>query len=406
MRSSTRQLIILLVGASLGAVGWGAVLPFLYADIAQARGMGAGVAAGTFTAFALGALAAAPLAGRLADGPRPMAVATAARLTMVLAIGGLMYASDAPALWAAALGYGAALGIVQPSVSVLVLGLTPARRRRDTFAWQFIGQNLGLALGGYVGGYLVDLTSATGSRPAYLLAAFSSIASALLVAAVCRRTSGGGPDVAQPHESVGYRTVLAAPAVRWMLAVTGLLTLACYAQFDSGLPSYALTVLEVAPTTLGTAVAINAVLVAVLTAPIVRLTRGASPAVLLATCAGVWIAVWAVLALPMLHHAAAAALVVAGYALFSVGETMLAPVLSPLAAALAPPGAVGRTLAAMNAAQTAATAVGPGISGLLLALGLPALFLLVQALCCLLAIIGARHLGAAAARRSEVVLAG
>ncbi len=43
---------------------------------------------------------------------------------------------------ASAFGYGAALAVVQPSISVMVLDLTPAHRRREAFAWQFIGQNL------------------------------------------------------------------------------------------------------------------------------------------------------------------------------------------------------------------------------------------------------------------------
>jgi MFS family permease len=120
-----------------------------------------------------------------------------------------------------------------------------------------------------------------------------------------------------------------------------------------------------------------------------------------------WIAVWLVLAMPLLHLGSAGAVVVAGYALFSVGETMLAPVLSPLAASLAPAGATGRTLAAMNGAQTLATAVGPGLSGLLLGLGLPAGFIVMQVLCCVIAIVGTRRLGRviAAPRRREVALA-
>lgn len=407
MRTSARRLVLLLVGASVGSVGWGAVLPFLYADIAQARGLGAEVAAATFSAFAFGALLAAPVAGRLADQARPVVVATAARLGMVVAIVALMYARDAESLWAAAFGYGAALAVVQPSVSVLVLDLTPVRRRRDAFAWQFIGMNLGLALGGLVGGHLVDLTTPTGARPAYLFAAVASVLSAALVGAVGRHSRRSTIEMKEPADEVGYRVVLRARGVRWLLAVTGLLTLACYAQFDSGLPSYALTVLDVAPSTLGTAVAVNAVLVAVLTAPVVRATRNASPAVLLAACAGIWIAVWLVLAAPMmmLHHAGATGFVVSGYALFSVGETMLAPVLTPLAASLAPPGAAGRTLAAMNGAQTAATAVGPALSGVLLGLGAPALFIVLQVLCCALAIVGARRLGAATVRAGDVALA-
>jgi MFS family permease len=406
-RKAARQLAVLIAGASLGAIGWGAVLPFLYADIADARHLGASTAAVTFSAFALGALLAAPVAGRLADRGRPVVVATAARLAMVVTIVALMYAGSAVTLWASAFGYGAALAIVQPSVSVLVLALTPPRRRRDAFAWQFIGQNLGLAIGGLVGGFLVDLSSPTGSRPAYAFAAACSIASAALVATVGRRTKRERVSVPAGSGEPGYRAVLRAPGVRWMLAVTVLLMLACYAQFDSGLPAYVLSVLHVAPTTLGTAVAVNAVLVAVLTAPVVRATRSTSPAVLLATCAVVWIGVWAVLAAPMLHRSSASVLVIAGYALFSVGETMLAPVLQPLAASLAPAGAAGRTLAALSGAQTFATVVGPAVSGALLGLGVPVLFIVLQVLCCVLAIEGARrlHRVTAAPQRAEVALA-
>lgn len=407
-RQSVRQLAVLIAGASIGAIGWGAVLPFLYADIATARGLGASTAAITFSAFALGALLAAPIAGRLADRSRPVVVATAARLAMVLAIAALMFSGSAPALWASAFGYGAALAIVQPSVSVMVLALTPARRRRDAFAWQFIGQNLGLAIGGLVGGYLVDLSSPTGSRPAYAFAAACSVLSAALVAVVGRRSGRTAATEQVGDVEPGYRAVLRAPGVRWMLAVTVLLMLACYAQFDSGLPAYALSVLHVPATTLGTAVAINAVLVAVLTAPVVRATRNASPAVLLAVCALVWIGVWSLLAAPMLHHSSASMIVIAGYALFSVGETMLAPVLQPLAASLAPVGAAGRTLAALSAAQTFATVVGPALSGALLGLGVPALFIVLQILCCVLALEGARrlHRVKAVSQRSEVALAG
>jgi MFS family permease len=394
VRTSVRQLGLLILGISLGSVGWGAVLPFLYADVAQARGLGASVAAVTFTAFALGALLAAPVAGRLADRARPVVVVGAARLAMVLTIVGLMYASGAVALWSAALAYGAAFAVVQPGASVLLLELTPTSRRREAFAAQFIGLNLGLALGGLVGGQLVDLSSPAGVRPAYLFAAAATLASALLVTAVGRRATRSGLPVREPADEMGYRVVLRAPGVRWMLVVTALLTLACYAQYDSGLPSYALTVLDVAPATLGTAVAINSVLVAVLTAPVLRATRESSPATLLATCAALWVGVWLVLAAPLALSGGASALVVAGYALFSLGETMLAPVLSPLAAMLAPAGAVGRTLAAMNGAQTAATALGPGLSGVLLGVGAPAGFITLQVLCCLLAVIGARRLGA------------
>lgn len=400
MRASWR-LALVIGGASVGSVGWGAVLPFLYADVAQARGLGGSVAALTFTAFALGALMAAPVAGRLADRLPPVLVVTGARVGMLVSLLGLTFADRPLPLWSAAFAYGAAYAIVQPAVSVLVLELTPARRRRDAFAAQFIGVNLGLAAGGLAGGWLVDLSTPAGVRPAYLFAAVASAASAIVIAVAGRGGTRPAVPVDEPAESVDYRDVLRAPGVPWLLAVTVLLTLACYAQYDSGLPSYALTVLHVAPATLGTAVAINSVLVALLTAPVVRGTRSSSPATLLAICAALWVGVWLVFAAPLAVRGHAEGFVLLGYALFSVGETMLAPVLSPLAATLAPPGAVGRTLAALNGAQTLATAVGPGLAAVLLGAGVPAGFIALEVLFCLAAFVGTRRLGRVLGRRTD-----
>ena len=112
------------------------------------------------------------------------------------------------------------------------------------------------------------------------------------------------------------------------------------------------------------------------------------------------------LGVPMLHRQWAAALVVAGYATFAVGETVLAPVLTPLAATLAPEGAAGRTLAALNGAQTLATAVGPGLSGVLLAAGVPAGLVALQLACCVVSVVGAARLRRVTADvRPEVALA-
>jgi len=67
---------------------------------------------------------------------------------------------------------------------------------------------------------------------------------------------------------------------------------------------------------------------------------------------------------------------VLAFAAFAVGETMYAPVLSPLAAAVAPVGMVGTTLGALAALRTGISAAGPLVAGLLLALNLPHVFVL------------------------------
>ncbi len=392
MRTTGGRLAALIAGSSLAAAGYGAVLPYLYADVAAARGLGGFAAAGMFSVFALGSLLATPIAGRLADRRDPVLVATLARLAVVAAIALLAFASTTPLVWLAAGLYGAAVAATQPSIQVILLAWTPERRRRDVFAWQFISSNLALALGGLAGGMVVDLSSAAGVRPIYYIAAGASLASAAAVWLTARGHTAPAAAVESGADRVSYRTLLRRPAIRSLLAATVLLTLACYAQYESGLPAYALTSLHVSPKVLGVAVALNAILVAALTGPVVALTRRRDPAALLAACATLWIGCWVLLALPLLHLGAASVLVIVGYAAISMGETMLSPVLSPLAASLAPAGAAGRTLAAVSGAMTLATAVGPALSGVLLALHLPAGFIALQLACCVGAIVVAQRL--------------
>jgi len=393
VRSALGRTIVLLSGGALSTAGWGAVFPFLYADITTARGLSAAVAAGTFTAFAIGSIAAAPAAGWLADRMNPVTVAVAARLAMAGSIGLLVLVRDPTLLWLVAAGFGAGYAVAQPPIQVLLLAQAPLERRRDAFGWQFIAINLAVAAGAAVGGQLVDLSSQAAMRPLYLVSMLAAVASALVVGLAGRGSCPRGAVVEGAPENVGYRAVLARRPVRWLLAVALLITLACYAQYDAGLPAYVLSATSVRPAQLGTAVALNALLVAVLTGPVVALTRRREATSLLATCAAIWVGCWLVFGVPLLVHERQFGFVLLGFAVMSVGETMMAPILSPLAASLAPEGAAGRTMAAVTGATTVATALGPALSSVLLGAGLPAAFILLQVGCCAAAAATALRLG-------------
>lgn len=399
----------LIMGSSLAATGLGALLPYLYAAIAQTRGLGNTVAALTFVAVAVGSLAASPIAGRLADGRHPVLVASSSRAVLGVAVLALGLVSAAWSTLVAAVAIGIAYAITQPAISVLLLSFasdSPERRRR-IFAAQFIGVNLALALGGFVAGLTVDLSSPSGARPIYIIGAVAELASGLVVAIAgrgCRVTTidadvaaDGGP---------GLLDVLRLRPVRLLVMITLLLMLACYAQYDSGLPAYALGTLHVRPSTLGVGVALNAIVVSALTVPVVALARRREPTTLLAWCGGLWIACWLIFGLPLLASSSATGAVLIGYVSISFGESMLAPVLNPFAASLAPDGALGRTLGAITGATTLASAIGPALSGALLALHLPAGFIALQLACCLGAIVLALRLGRTvtrARRPAEIV---
>ena len=252
---------------------------------------------------------------------------------------------------------------------MLLLGARPGRQRertRQVFAAQFIGLNLALALGGFVAGLTVDLSTPAGARPIFCIAAAAELVSAHRRGAGRPRRSGHprrrraddgrGPDPAL----LDAAAAAAGPAARRV--ITLLLTLACYAQYDSGLPAYALGNLHVRPSTLGIGVALNAIVVSALTVPVVALTRRTAPTTLLAWCGGLWIGCWLIFALPLLRRVGhrRPAPVLLGYVSISFGESMLAPVLNPFAATLAPDGALGRTLGAVTGATTLATRSGRG----------------------------------------------
>jgi MFS family permease len=265
-----------------------------YSDSGVRRRAVAGIslaraAAGTFTAFAVGSIAAAPVAGWLADRSNPTVVAVLARIGLAVFTLQLAFAQGASEIWLAAAAFGAALALAQPAIQVILLARTPANRRRDVFAWQFIAVNLGAAGGAALGGMLVDLSSQSAMRPVYLVAAAASMLSAAVVSVAGRGAHGTVTASQGAGEAASYRDILRSRQVRWLLGIALLITLACYAQYDAGLPACVLDSTTVSPALLGTAVAINATIVAVLTGPVVAYTRKRRDTSLLAVCALLWV---------------------------------------------------------------------------------------------------------------------
>ena len=147
------------------------------------------------------------------------------------------------------------------------------------------------------------------------------------------------------------------------------LALGFYAQFESGLPAYALTVLDVDESAIGLAAAVNCVVIVALQVVVVRVTARRNAASLLMVVGAVWTLSWVVLSAAQLAPEIASALFVTTFGIFAVGETMYAPVLNPLTASLAPQGLVGTTLGTFTAIQTTFSALGPLVAGALLGHG-------------------------------------
>ncbi len=402
---------LLILASAIAMLGWGTVLPYQYAYAADTRGWGTMLAALASTLFSVGALIAAPLGGRLADRHPPVTVAVASKVVAAVGAGSLVLA-DAPWTFLAGMFvFGLGITSAGPAQSVLVLRWVDNGDRRRIFAWLFTGQALGMAIGAFFAGYVVDLDRLDGMWPAFATASIGFLVSALLLLLAGFRAPDAQVSSGPPAAAVGTRRVLAVvwgtPTLRWAAVVTAALALGFYAQFESGLPAFALTELGVQETTIGLAAAVNCLVIIALQMLVVRLTANRSAASLLIVVGSIWAVSWLVLIVAQLLPGIGATLFVVTFGIFAVGETMYAPVLNPLTASLAPEGMVGSVLGIFAALQTGVSAVGPLVAGVLLGAGLPWPFLVLHLMISLLAVVAAvrlrgllRH-GATARMRPE-----
>lgn len=396
---------LLVLASSIGMLGWGAVLPYQYAYAADTRGWGALTAAAASSLFSVGALVAAPVAGRLSDRFNPVVIAVLAQLLGAVGVGSLVLADSGAAFLAGMFVFGLGLTAAVPAKQVLVLKWVESADRRRIFAYKFTGEALGMAAGAYVAGHMVNLRDPQGLDIGFLTAAAGFAMSSLVIGLAGRGADishdsefASGSDITPSSPLQSMRAIFATPALRWTAVITVSLALGFYAQFESGLPAYALTSLDVDTSTVGTAAAVNAIVIVLLQVIVVRLTARRSAPTLLMAVGGIWVLSWLVLSTAQFAPGVASALFVTTYGIFAVGETMYSPVLSPLTASLAPRGMVGQTLGTFAALQTTFSALGPLVAGVLLGAGLTTGFLGLHIAISALAVYAAWRLRAALRR--------
>jgi MFS family permease len=369
-----------------GSLGWGTILPFQYAYVVNAHHWGptAGVLAGT--AFCLGAVLSAPVAGRLADRYPAGPLATLLTLAAGISSIGLGLASNPVQFMAAIAFFGGAVTAVAPATQVLVLECVAPEERRSVFAYQFTALALGMAAGAFAAGLVVDLQRPGGMWPAFLAAAGGFAVSAVLLN-LAADDEGSCAPVARELEATPsgpggwdtYRLFVTNRQLRLLALVSMALAAGFYAQFETGLPAFALQSLSVAPSTVGTAAAANCLVIVALQWLVVRLTGRHHGAALLVAVAAIWVMSWLLLEVALfVDSSTAGMLFVVAFMTFAFGETMYAPILSPLAASISPPGLVGTTLGTLSALRTGVSAGGPLVAGLLLALDVPHVFVLLH----------------------------
>jgi len=391
---------LLVLASAVSMLGWGAILPYQYAYAANTRDWGGLIAAAASSLFSVGALVAAPIGGRLADRFSPVRVILVAQILAAAASAFLIIAGTPVLFLLGMFFFGAGVTAAIPVQTILVLRWVDPADRRPVFAFLFTGSSIGMAIGAFTAGYLVDLTRVDGMRPAFATAAAGFLISATVIGLAGRGAPGDELPLPLETPSTGasagaaVRIILATPALRWTAVITVTLALGFYAQFESGLPAYAITVLGVSERTIGTASAVNCLVIVALQIAVMKWTAKRAAPSLLVAVGSIWVFSWLLLAAASFVPAMAGTMFVVVFGVFAVGETMYAPVLNPLTASLAPPGMVGTTLGIFAALQTGVSALGPLLAGVALGAGHGSIFVGVNVGISLVAVVAALRLRA------------
>ncbi|MEV3853206.1 MFS transporter [Streptomyces sp. NPDC050095] len=355
------------VGSALSAFGIGFTVPFLYVYVAEVRDLGASAAGIVLAAFAMAALVVLPFTGRAIDRRGPLPVLVVASVVASVGAISLGLASSEPAAIGAAAVLGAGTAVLQPALATMIVWCSAPESRTRSFATQFFLQNLGLGIGGLIGGQIVDV-----DRPDSFLLLFGIEAVMFLVLAAVvlsvRMPHAPSFGEARPkgESKGGLRALLGNRAMVQLCILGFVLFFACYGQFESGLSAYGVEAAGISPSTLGIALAANTAMIVVAQFAVLKFVERRKRSRVIAAVGLIWAVAWVFAGYAGVGHgsqAMATAAFISTYALFGLGESMLSPTVAPLVADLAPAGMVGSYNSAFALVKQLALAVGPAVGG-------------------------------------------
>ncbi|MEU6481782.1 MFS transporter [Streptomyces sp. NPDC047017] len=356
------------VGNALSAFGLGFTVPYLYVYVAQVRGLGAMTAGLVLAVFAVAALIVLPFAGRAIVRRGPLPVLLTALVLAALGALSLGLAGGAAAVLLSAAALGAGQAVMQPALATMIVDCSASETRSRAFAMQFFLQNLGLGVGGLIGGHLVDTTKVSSFTLLFAIEAAVFLLLAVVMSTVRMphapriEQAPAGSDTAKS----GWRQLLGNRAMVRLCVLGFVLFFACYGQFESGLSAYGVEAAGISTSALGTALAANTLMIVVAQFAVLRFVERRRRSRVIAAVGVIWAVAWGAAAYAGLGHGSqmmATAAFVSTYALFGLGEAMLSPTLAPLVADLAPEGMAGQYNSAFALVKQLALAVGPAVGG-------------------------------------------
>lgn len=372
-------------------IGTGLVLPFHVVYLHEVRG------------FELGhvglLLGLPPLVGFLVVGPGGSAIDRFGARRILMGALALQVVSNtllafSSTEWSAAFALllsGAAFGVSWPGFQTLIATVVPVELRQRYFGVNFTLLNLGIGIGGIIGGVFVDVERLVTFQTIYLADALSYLPGLFLLAVPLRHVAGRPERAASDGEDgpvarVGYLEVARRPAVATLMLLSFVSSYVGYSQLNAGMPAYARAVGDVSTRGLGLAFAANTLVIVVLQLVVLQRIEGRRRTRVIAVMSVVWAASWLLLgATGLVSGTWGATLLVAACAsVFAFGETLLQPTIPALVNELAPDDLRGRYNALSSGAFQLAAIIAPPVAGFLVAHDLGALYIGSLVIGCLL----------------------
>jgi len=355
-------------------VGTGLVLPFWVVYLHEIRGYSLDVVGLLIAGMSAAGVVTSIPGGTLIDrvGPRRAMI-----VVLVAAILGEVVMAFAANLPLAILGVavvGGGFGLGWPAVQAMISSVVPSEVRARYFGMNFSLLNLGIGIGGIVGGLVVDVHHPVTFQLMYLGNAVSYIPGLFLMLVPLRHV--GRParlDQDDPDTSaVSYLTVMRAPAMGTLCALMFVSAFVGYAQLNSGMPAYARAIGEVSTRGLGFAFAANTVVIVLLQLLVLQRIEGRQRTRVIVVMAMVWAASWGLLAASGITPGSwtATFFVAACASVFALGETLLQPTMPAIVNDLAPDHLRGRYNGLTSGYFQAASILGPIVAGFMIGHGL------------------------------------
>jgi MFS family permease len=349
-------------------LGTGLVLPFLVVYLHEIRG---------FSLSDVGWLIGlGPLIGFLVVGPGGAVIDKYGARVIVLCSTGLLVVADIVLAFASALPQaaiavslqGMAFGVTWPASQSLIAAAIPSELRQRYFGLNFTLLNLGIGIGGIVGGLFVDVHHPVTFQAIYLADAASFLPAIYLLAVPLRHLAGRPVHDDGPPPAESYLQVLRRPAVGGVVALSFVTSFVGYSQLNAGTQAFARDVGRISTAGLGLAYACNTLVIVMLQLIVLRWIDGRRRTRVIMVMSLIWSFAWLLLGASGLVPGTVGAtlLVVSCTSVFALGETLMQPTVPALVNDLAPDHLRGRYNALSSGAFSLAAIIGPITAGWLI----------------------------------------